>query len=306
MDRDRIKQMGIELTRSALFKEYEQAFYDITRLPVHFIPLGGDGPVDGITRHDSPICAHLQHDDAVCRTCSAMHERLRDRGAFSPYTARCYAGLTETAVPVRLGEEVIGYLQTGQVFLEEPDDEHLEVLTQNMLAWGVNLSEEEIRSLYEKTSVMTPKQYDGVVKMLEIFADHLSTVVNQTGLDIPEDELEPERVAKARSYINDHLHQPINLIMVAKAVNTSAFYFSRTFKKVTGFSFTDYLSMARVERAKHLMRDANMSITQIAFEAGFQSLSQFNRAFRKIQNESPRDYRKRIHDTSQEIRHQEA
>jgi AraC-like DNA-binding protein/ligand-binding sensor protein len=295
MDRDHAHKMGLELTKSAIFRDFENAFHKLTNLPLHYIPMGSDEAVDGITEHDNPLCSHFQGDSSVCGTCAMMHERLREQGHSESYTAQCFAGLTESVVPVKLGEEVIGFLQTGQVLMQEPNEDEMNEIVDNLKGHGVTLSVADIREMYFENHVMSKDQYDAVIRMLEIFAGHLSTIVNQLALDKTDQEKEPERVAMARTFIAKHLDENITLPRVAEAVNTSSFYFSRMFKQVTGHTFTEYLAMARIERAKKLMRDNNKNITQIAYESGFQSLSQFNRVFRKIQNEAPGTFRKRIH-----------
>lgn len=295
MDREHAHKMGLELTQSAVFRDFEDAFHKLTNLPLHYIPVGSDEAVDGITEHDNPLCRHFQGDSSVCSSCAMAHEHLREQGRIESYTAQCFAGLTESAVPVKLGEEVIGYLQTGQVLLQEPTELEVEQIVEHLEHQGVNLTRENIRELYLENHVMPHHQYEAVIRMLEIFAGHLSTIVNQLALDKTDVEKEPERVAMARAYISKHLDENLTLPRVAEAVNTSSFYFSRMFKQVTGHTFTEYLAMARIERAKNLMRDNNKNITQIAYESGFQSLSQFNRVFRKVQNEAPGSFRKRIH-----------
>lgn len=295
MDREHAHKMGLELTKSAIFRDFEDAFHKLTNLPLHYIPVGSDEAVDGITGHDNPLCRHFQDDSTVCSSCAMAHEHLREHGKVDSYTAQCFAGLTETAVPVKLGEEVIGYLQTGQVLLQEPSDTEVDQIMEHLDRMGVSISRDNIREMYLENHVMSHDQYDAVIRMLEIFAGHLSTIVHQLALDKTDDEKEPERVAMARAYITKHLDENLTLPRVAEAVNTSSFYFSRMFKQVTGHTFTEYLAMARIERAKNLMRDNNKNITQIAYESGFQSLSQFNRVFRKVQNEAPGSFRKRIH-----------
>ncbi len=78
---------------------------------------------------------------------------------------------------------------------------------------------------------------------------------------------------------------------MARAVNMSAFYFCKMFKKVAGINFTDYLSRVRIERAQNLLLNPNLRVSEIAFEVGFQSLTHFNRVFKKITGQSPTDYR---------------
>jgi AraC-like DNA-binding protein len=63
------------------------------------------------------------------------------------------------------------------------------------------------------------------------------------------------------------------------------------FRKITGINFTDYVSRLRIERAKNLLLNPNLRISEIAFEVGFQSLTHFNRVFKRVLGQSPSDYR---------------
>jgi AraC-like DNA-binding protein len=78
---------------------------------------------------------------------------------------------------------------------------------------------------------------------------------------------------------------------VAQVVNRSACYFCKTFKDTTGFTFTDYLARTRVEAVKLMLLNPNMRVSEAAYAAGFQSLSQFNRTFRRIEGRSPMAWR---------------
>jgi AraC-like DNA-binding protein len=63
-------------------------------------------------------------------------------------------------------------------------------------------------------------------------------------------------------------------------------------KKATGVTFSEYLSRARLERAKSLLLDPNVRVSEAAFEAGFQSLTHFNRVFKNLIGTSPSEFRK--------------
>ena len=69
------------------------------------------------------------------------------------------------------------------------------------------------------------------------------------------------------------------LATVAKAVNTSTYYFCTLFEKSTGLTFTDYLARVRIEKAKGLLLDPDRRVSEIAYDVGFQSLTHFNRVF---------------------------
>src|SRR5207244_1371837 len=109
---------------------------------------------------------------------------------------------------------------------------------------------------------------------------------------------EPVEIWKARKFIEQHSAEELSLTRVAKAVNISASYLSEKFKKVTGVNFVDYVARARIEKARALLEDVDLRISEIAFAVGFQSLSQFNRVFRKLLRESPTEYRASLHKRS--------
>jgi AraC-like DNA-binding protein len=129
--------------------------------------------------------------------------------------------------------------------------------------------------------------------LLTIFAQHLSTLSNQ--LMVKAETEESPAMAKARLFIAERSAEEISLTEVAGAVNVSAFYFCKIFKKATGMTFTDYLARVRVEKIKNLLLNPHKRVSEAAYEAGFQSLSQFNRVFRRITGEAPSAYRERLH-----------
>lgn len=104
---------------------------------------------------------------------------------------------------------------------------------------------------------------------------------------------EPVEIWKARKFIEEHSGEELSLSKVAKAVNISANHLSETFKQVTGVNFVDYIARVRFENACDLLRDPNLRISEIAFAVGFQSLSQFNRVFKKLSGKSPTEHRAR-------------
>jgi AraC-like DNA-binding protein len=102
---------------------------------------------------------------------------------------------------------------------------------------------------------------------------------------------ESVRIWKARNYIHQHCAEELSLGQVARAANTSTNYFSEKFKEATGTNFVKYVARTRFEKAEMLLRNADLRVSEIAFAVGFQSLSQFNRVFKKLAGKSPTDYR---------------
>ena len=107
----------------------------------------------------------------------------------------------------------------------------------------------------------------------------------------PNRRAEPVEIWKARKFIEEHFDEELSLTKAAKAVSISANHLSEKFKQVTGVNFVDYVAHARFEKARDLLLNSNRRISEIAFAAGFQSLSQFNRVFKKLSGKSPSAYR---------------
>ena len=102
---------------------------------------------------------------------------------------------------------------------------------------------------------------------------------------------EPRDIWEARRFIDKHLTEPISLTQVARNICINATHLSEKFKKVTGVKFVDYVARNRFERACALLADVDLQVSEVAFAVGFQSLSQFNRVFKRLSGKSPTEYR---------------
>lgn len=99
-----------------------------------------------------------------------------------------------------------------------------------------------------------------------------------------------EKFATLLTYIDSHYANEITLEQAAALVGFSKFHFSRLFKEFTNCTFYDYLSQTRIQAAKRLL-STSTSITDIAFQTGFNSLTSFCRCFKKYTDLSPSEYR---------------
>lgn len=93
-------------------------------------------------------------------------------------------------------------------------------------------------------------------------------------------------------YVNAHYRTPLSLETVARTHYISPYHLSRTFKKITGFAFVEYVNSVRIKSAQAMLRDTNWKVTRIAEEAGFDNISHFGRVFKQIAHCSPLEYRR--------------
>jgi AraC-like DNA-binding protein/ligand-binding sensor protein len=277
------------LAHSKMYQDYERAFGETTGLPVALRPVESWQLPHHGRRNESPFCALMAQKSRSCAACLQVQQSLSDSAGQEAQTVTCQAGLSDTAVPVRMGDRLLGFLQTGQVFRRKPTPAQFDRTAQLCADWGVGATPAELKNAYFKTRVLPSKQYEAVVRLLTIFAQHLSMVSNQ--IVVQQENTEPPVVTRAKRFINEHQTEDLSLGQVARAVNTSTFYFCKMFKKVTGISFTNYLSRVRIEKAKNLLLNPNLRVSEIAYEVGFQSLTHFNRVFKKLVGQSPTEYR---------------
>ncbi|MCU0772216.1 MAG: helix-turn-helix domain-containing protein [Verrucomicrobia bacterium] len=280
------------LQHSKLYQDYEKAFEEATGLPVSLRPVESWRlPIHG-KRNESPFCDILSGKSKACAVCLSVQEQLAEKAVDEPATVVCPVGLCDTAVPVKLGDRLVGYLQTGQVFSKPPTEIQFERVKQLVAEWGICEDEEKLRNAYFTTRVVPGKRHESVIRLLSIFAQHLSLLSNQ--LVLQQESSEPPIIRRAKEFIHQHQADDLSLGQVARAVNTSTFYFCKMFKKYTGINFTDYLSRVRIEKSKNLLLNPNLRVSEIAFEVGFQSLTHFNRVFKKVLGQSPTEYRSQL------------
>ncbi|HND59892.1 MAG TPA: PocR ligand-binding domain-containing protein [Opitutaceae bacterium] len=281
-----------QLRRSQVVRDYERAFRDTTGLPISLRPIESfDLPHRGDPK-ESPFCALVARSNRSCASCLQFQGRLEARARLQPRTLMCFAGLCDSAVPVRVGENLIAFLQTGQVLVDQPSKAQFARATRQLVKWGAEVDPRQLEEAYFQTRVVTRKQYEAMLRLLTIFAQHLSTLSNQ--LMVQTSAAEAPAIARARAMIAERHTEELTLTSVAQAVNMSAFYFCKMFRKATGMTFTDYLARVRIEKVKNLLLNPHRRASEAAYEVGFQSLSQFNRVFRRIVGESTSSYRTRV------------
>jgi AraC-like DNA-binding protein len=101
-----------------------------------------------------------------------------------------------------------------------------------------------------------------------------------------------ETISDAIEFISTHFQDTLTLQDVLDHTSMSRATFSRQFPQFTGQSFTAFLQQYRLEYCRRLLVEGNYSITEAAFEAGFQNLSHFNRLFRERWDQTPREFLK--------------
>jgi AraC-like DNA-binding protein len=279
----------LRLGRLSLYSEFKEAFVASTGLPLRLRPMTFWKLAHRDQPNENPFWALIAKTSPGSSACLETEQRAIDAAQDRPATVRCFAGLYHTAVPVKLGHRLMGFLQTGQVALEPPSASCFQTIIRQLAERGIRIDLRRLREAYYHSTVLSQSQYSGCVQLVEIFARQLALSTNQ--MLIQDAEAEPPRIRQAKAYIAGHHGDPISLDDVARAVHVSTFYFCKRFKNATGLTFTDYLGRVRVEKAKHLLLNPHLRVSEIAYAVGFQSLTHFNRLFKLRTGMSPTRFR---------------
>lgn len=281
------------IANSDRYKMYQEAFRTATGLPLRIVSADPDGwCLDDQKVNRSPFCEALNPCDTSCGACVDTNRRLMKTAEVSgPSTCHCFAGLCATAVPVKMGASVIGYLKTGQVFSVLPTEDQFEKILGAIGRKSLDkTSRDNLKKAYFHTRAVEPLRYQSMVTLLQNFAEQLSE--HAESVAIIEEGSEPSAIAKARKYIHANLDQPLPLGHVAREAGLSESHFCRLFKDYAGLTLTDYVNRCRIDWAKRELLKPEARISEIAFLIGYQSLSQFNRSFARIVGLSPTLYRR--------------
>lgn len=100
-----------------------------------------------------------------------------------------------------------------------------------------------------------------------------------------------ERLEAARSFIERYYSQPLTITRIARHAGMSETKLSGTFKERFGCTVMGYLTHTRMERARHLLRDSELAITQVALEVGYEHSGNFSTAFRRMYGLTPRAFK---------------
>jgi AraC-like DNA-binding protein len=128
--------------------------------------------------------------------------------------------------------------------------------------------------------------------LLLLYKSNSKPIELKNFMDVKRKAVGLEKINKSFEYIEKNYVYDISLKKIAQAVGFSEYYFSRLFKEITEKSFHQYLNEFRIRKARTMLMDSNCSVSQAASASGFNSITTFDRLFRKINGLSPQEFRK--------------
>lgn len=161
---------------------------------------------------------------------------------------------------------------------------------------GILFSADTIRQLSDRIINLGSMQgFDSVLELMSILHD-LSVsrnmrLLSDASFSNAQQSYSSRRVEKVMEYLNNNFDKPVLLADAAKLANMTEVSFSRFFKTHTGISFIDSLLEIRLGHASRLLIDTNQPVSEVAYNCGFNNISNFNRLFKKKKGCTPKEFK---------------
>jgi len=260
-------------------------FHAATGISLRLLDALGQDRAEPVSPFPCALCAQLHETAAGTRLCQRFTQQLLEEAGPGGITRRCDAGLHETAIPLRLGGQDLGYLVLGPTAAPEWTPHDLNRASHLLARAGIALDGDQILHLTAGAPAATPLRHDALRRLAVAWTERLLNTLSHH-LVPPPTEL-PDAVDKACRFLRAHFMEDINAAQVAAAVGWSPGHLSRQFHQATGVRLVEYLARVRVEHARAALAGSERAITEIAYDCGFQSLSQFQRTFRRLTGSTP-------------------
>lgn len=187
----------------------------------------------------------------------------------------------------------------GESFFEIPEMEKVKLLLEKSKK-GILFGIETKKRLGKKIEKIPEKKgLKQIICLLEVLHELSKTkdyiLLNADGYAFETTPQDSNKLDAIYKHINQNFKQHISLEEIADVANMTIPAFCRYFKKVTGKTFTKFVNEYRVVHATKLLSESKMSITEIAYDCGFNNFSHFNKLFKEITDKNASTYRKEMY-----------
>ena len=281
------------LGKEKLMQEYSEIIFKLTGLVIDFISAEGVTRLVSHGTNFNPFCALMQSCKGGAEACVQCDIDNASAAAElkKPVCYTCHGGLHEIVVPVYdENGNYLGCLTSGQFHLSNAPYLSKESIYNMAEKYGIDA--DELYNSYKSSNSLTQTQVEGIIAYLNIISHHLTGI--REHLIFMEKINVPDIISEVKKYIDEHFDANVSIKQIAERFHISPSNLAHKFKENTNVSFQRYINFRRFTKAKEMLQETTLSISEIAYACGFGSISQFNRNFRSASGISPSEYRKNI------------
>ena len=256
--------------------------------------------------HCLPFCSYVKFHhksiDEACQRNTKLLER-QCRSADRPFMGMCFCGIWEIVIPVKYEETLLAAICIGGFYADR--DGSMKRLEANGIRH--QLREEEMCTLRRKMDESCgcwnyiPEELNTILAQTEIVAEQmrlLYLLLSERGVIKCKRQyfggaFKQVPLSMAIEYISMHFTEPITLEDVAKECRCSTSYISHMFNRYMGYNVKTFINMLRINKARELLVNPHVRVTDVALECGYSDSNYFSTMFKKITGDTPSGYRNR-------------
>lgn len=265
-------------------KELLRDFYTLTKIRIVIFDDSFHELASYPTRH-SAYCRIIRSDSRAEAKCIACDQEacIQCKKNQNLYTYQCHAGLTETVVPIKADNIVIGYIMFGQALQTDNRERLWEDICINLDSYNIDMK--ELYSAYLRKKNISKETIAAAAKMMEISASYLYL---SRKLTLRKDTL----ASKIDSYINSNIREDLSASVLCKHFGISKSHLYKLSEQSFGFGIAEHIRSVRIHMAKKLLGDTDAPIYEIADQVGIYDYNYFTKVFKRETGVLPTTYRK--------------
>lgn len=243
----------------------------------------------------------------LCEKCDS-HGGLEAARSKEPFIYLCHANVIDVAVPIMVNDMYLGGIMAGQIRLDPSESEvEIEQIYRPSDLEGLFTDNPMLKADYDKLPLVSFHKIEATAKILQTICKYMVQNPGEKLLDELTSSVEgfnhfekrsnltnEELLKPAIHYISEHYSEKITLKQLAHVCNVSESYFSRLFPKNYGKNVTQYINDIRINKAKLLLSNQEMTVNYIARVCGYDDSSYFIKCFKKSNGVTPQEYRKAL------------
>ena len=250
---------------------FDETFHELTAYPEQIAPFCQ------IIRTDGQAAANcMECDRNACKTAV---------GRRTAYTYRCHAGLTESIMPLNLGNILIGYLFFGHVFSYAEHEEGWKNIRR--LCGSYDLDFPALKAACYELPIISKDFIISATHILQAVASYLClermAIIRQKELPVQIDE-----------YVSNHYTDELNTQILCEHFQIGKTTLYEIAKQNYGIGIVDHIRFLRIKKAKELLiENPEMPISEVAFACGFHDYNYFITVFKRLTGMPPKQFRKK-------------
>lgn len=263
-------------------------FYNVTHIRSSIYD-GNYSKILSYPKEHSPICSIMHSNEKTKYFCSQSNqnafEQCKKEKKVIIYT--CHMGLSEVAAPLWDNDIIIGYIVFGQIIRSPAETSLTESIQKKCQEYGIDIK--NIPELVSQIDLRTEKEILSIAHLMEACTCY---IMYREIMRLNRGSF----IMKLDEYINNHLHDKITASALCQEFYMSRTKLYDTLNDTVHMSIGRYVKRKRIDRAKQLLADTDMTILEIVEQTGFNNYNYFCQVFKKEVGMTANQYRSQATD----------